>query len=70
MSILVIAEHDNAGLRPATLNTLAAAAKIGGDITVLVAGSGCAGAAAAAASVPGVAKVLSADAAHLAHPTA
>ena len=70
MSILVIAEHDNAGLRPATLNTLAAAAKIGGDITVLVAGSGCAGAAAAAAAVPGVAKVLSADAAHLAHPTA
>ena len=70
MSILVIAEHDNAGLRPATLNTLAAAAKIGGDITVLVAGSGCAGAVAAAAAVPGVAKVLSADAAHLAHPTA
>ena len=70
MSILVIAEHDNAGLRPATLNTLAAAAKIGGDITVLVAGSGCAGAAAAAAAVPGVARVLSADAAHLAHPTA
>ncbi|MBT9518690.1 MAG: electron transfer flavoprotein subunit alpha/FixB family protein [Methyloversatilis discipulorum] len=70
MSILVIAEHDNAGLRPATRNTLAAAEKIGGDITVLVAGSNCAGAAAAAAAVPGVAKVLSADAAHLAHPTA
>ncbi|WP_018411073.1 electron transfer flavoprotein subunit alpha/FixB family protein [Methyloversatilis thermotolerans] len=70
MSILVIAEHDNAGLRPATLNTLTAAAKIGGPVTVLVAGSECAGAAAAAAALPGVARVLSADAPHLAHPTA
>ena len=39
MSILVIAEHDNAALAPATLNTVAAAAKIGGDIHVLVAGA-------------------------------
>lgn len=70
MNILVIAEHDNAGLRAATLNTLAAAARLGGDIAVLVAGSDCAGAAAAAAAVPGVTKVLLADAPHLAHPTA
>lgn len=70
MKILVVAEHDNAGLRPATLNTLSAATKIGGDITVLVAGSGCAGAASAAAAVPGVSRVLCADAPHLARPVA
>jgi electron transfer flavoprotein alpha subunit len=64
VSILVIAEHDNASLRPATLNTVAAAAKIGGDITVLVAGSGCAAPAKAAAAVAGVKKVLVADAPH------
>jgi electron transfer flavoprotein alpha subunit len=64
VSILVIAEHDNASLRPATLNTVAAAAKIGGDITVLVAGSGCAAPAKAAATVAGVKKVLVADAPH------
>lgn len=61
MSILVIAEHDNAAIKPATLNTVAAAKKIGGDIHVLVAGKGCAGAAAAAAKIDGVAKVLTAD---------
>jgi len=64
VSVLVIAEHDNASLRPSTLNTVAAAAKIGGDIAVLVAGSGCAAAAKAAAAVAGVKKVLVADAAH------
>ena len=64
MSVLVIAEHDNASIRPATLNTIAAAQKIGGDITVLVAGSGCAPAAKAAAAVAGVKKVLRADAPH------
>ncbi|MCQ9374105.1 FAD-binding protein [Methyloversatilis sp. XJ19-13] len=67
MNILVIAEHDNAALRPATLNTIAAASKIGGDITVLVAGHGCAGAASAAAAVAGVAKVLNTDAPHFEH---
>lgn len=67
MNILVIAEHDNATLRPATLNTIAAAAKIGGDITVLVAGRGCAAAASAAAAVAGVTKVLTADAPQFEH---
>ncbi|SFL56792.1 Electron transfer flavoprotein domain-containing protein, partial [Halopseudomonas bauzanensis] len=42
MTILVIAEHNNAELNAATLNTVAAAAAIGGDIDVLVAGAGCA----------------------------
>src|SRR5574338_1284033 len=66
MAILVIAEHDNAGLKAATLNTVAAAAKLGGDIQVLVAGTGCEGACAAAAKLAGVAKVLCADAPHYA----
>jgi electron transfer flavoprotein alpha subunit len=70
MTILILADHDNAALVPATLNTVAAAQKIGGDIHVLVAGSGAAGAAAAAAAIPGVARVLLADAAHLAAPVA
>ncbi|MBN8431652.1 FAD-binding protein [Microbulbifer salipaludis] len=61
MSILVIAEHDNAELKGATLNTIAAAKAIGGDIDVLVAGSGCAAAAEAAAKAEGVNKVLLAD---------
>ena len=59
---LVVAEHDNASLKGATLNTIAAAQKIGGDAVVLVAGSGCDAAAKAAAAVPGVARVLKADA--------
>ena len=70
MAILVIAEHDNASLKPATLNAVSAAAKIGGDIHVLVAGSGCGAAAEAAAKVAGVAKVKVADAAHYADQTA
>lgn len=61
MSILVIAEHDNASLKGATLNTIAAASKIGGDIDVLVAGLNCGAAAEAAAKVVGVSKVLVAD---------
>jgi len=61
MSILVIAEHDNQVLKPSTLSTLAAAAQIGGDVTLLVAGNGCAAAADAAAKVQGVSKVLLAD---------
>ncbi|GAA4416755.1 electron transfer flavoprotein subunit alpha/FixB family protein [Quisquiliibacterium transsilvanicum] len=65
MAALVIAEHDNASLRGSTLNTVAAAAKAGGEVTVLVAGHNCAGAAQAAAAVAGVTKVLVADAAHL-----
>jgi len=67
MSILVVAEHDNATIKGATLNTVAAAQKIGGDITVLVAGQGCAGAAEAAAKIAGVSKVLVADNAAYAH---
>ncbi len=66
MTILVIAEHDNASLKAATLNTIAAAQKIGGDIHVLVAGHNAQGAAEAAAKVAGVSKVLLADAAQLA----
>jgi electron transfer flavoprotein alpha subunit len=66
MTILVIAEHDNASLKGATLNTVTAAAQCGGDVHVLVAGHNAGAAAAAAAQVAGVAKVLHADAAHLA----
>lgn len=61
MAILVIAEHDNATLKGATLNTITAATKIGGDVEVLVAGSGCSAVAEAAAKVAGVSKVLVAD---------
>ena len=64
MSVLVIAEHDNASLKAATLNTVAAAAQIGGDIVVLVAGSACAAAAKSATAIAGVKKVLIADAPH------
>ena len=63
MSTLVYAEHDNSTLNPATLNTVAAARALGGDIDILVAGEHCAGAAAAAQAVAGVGKVLCADAA-------
>ncbi|MEZ2903050.1 FAD-binding protein [Acinetobacter terrestris] len=61
MSILVIAEHDNKALNGATLNVVAAAQKIGGDITVLVAGAGAQAVADQAAQVAGVSKVLLAD---------
>lgn len=67
MSVLVIAEHDNTQLKAATLNTLSAAQKLGGDIHLLVAGHQCGAVAEAAAKVAGVAKVLVADAAHLGH---
>ncbi len=66
MSCLVIAEHDNKSIKVATLNTVAAAAKIGGEIHVLVAGSGSGAAAEAAGKIAGVTKVLHADAPHLA----
>ena len=61
MTILVIAEHDNAQLKGATLNTVAAAAKLGGEIHVLVAGQGAQAVAEQAAKVAGVTKVLLAD---------
>ena len=67
MSILVLAEHDGGALKSATLNAVTAAARIGGEIHVLVAGSGVAAVADAAAKVAGVAKVLVADAALYAH---
>ena len=69
MSVLVIAEHDNHSLKPATLNAVTAATGLGA-VTVLVAGSGCAAVAEAAARVAGVAKVLVADAPAYAHPLA
>jgi electron transfer flavoprotein alpha subunit len=62
MTALVLAEHDSASLKPATLNTVTAAAKAGGDVHVLVVGHNAAGAAAQAAKVAGVSKVLLADA--------
>ncbi len=67
MALLVIAEHDNEKLKPATLNTLAAASRLPGDIDLLVAGDGCAGVAEAAAAVSGVGRVLLAEAAHYGH---
>lgn len=66
MTTLVIAEHDNAQLKGATLNTIAAAAKLGGDVHVLVAGGNARAVADQAAQAAGVAKVLLADAPHLA----
>ena len=67
MSILVIAEHDNASINGATLNTVTAAKAIGGDIAVLVAGEGCGAAAEAAAKIDGVSRVLVADNAAYGH---
>jgi len=65
MSVLVIAEHDNASIKPATLNTVTAAAACGGDVHVLVAGEGAAAAAQAAGQIAGVTKVIHADGAAL-----
>jgi electron transfer flavoprotein alpha subunit len=62
MTILVVAEHDNQALKGSTLNTIAAAAAIGGELHLLVAGSGCQSVAEIAAKVAGVGKVLLADA--------
>lgn len=67
MTALVIAEHDNASIKGATLNTVSAAAQCGGDVHVLVAGSNAAAAAAAAAQIAGVSKVLHADSDAFAH---
>ncbi len=66
MVALVIAEHDNGSLKGATHHTVTAAAQCGGDVHILVAGSGCGAAAEAAAQIAGVAKVLVADAPHFA----
>ena len=67
MGTLVVAEHDNQTLRPVTLNVLAAALEIGGDIDLLVAGADCGAVAEAAASVPGIGRVLCADDAAYGH---
>ncbi|ARP78500.1 electron transfer flavoprotein subunit alpha/FixB family protein [Bordetella genomosp. 6] len=65
MTALVIAEHDNASIKPATLNTVTAALACGADVHVLVAGDNAAGAAQAAARIAGVSKVVHADGASL-----
>jgi electron transfer flavoprotein alpha subunit len=70
MAILLVADHDNAALRAATLNAVTAAQKIGGDVHVLVAGGNAGAVAQAAAKISGVSAVLHADAPHLASPTA
>ena len=67
MSTLVIAEHDNSSVKPATLNTVAAAQALGADIDILVAGADCGAAGQAAAAIAGVNKVLVADNAAYAH---
>jgi electron transfer flavoprotein alpha subunit len=70
MSVLVLAEHDQRSLKAATLHTITAAQRLGGDVDVLVAGSDARVAAEAAAAVPGVTKVLLADAPAFQQPTA
>jgi electron transfer flavoprotein alpha subunit len=67
MSVLVIAEHADGAVKPATLTTVGAATKLGGDIHILVVGSDVQAAAQAAAKIAGVSKVLVADAPHYAH---
>jgi electron transfer flavoprotein alpha subunit len=67
VAALVIAEHDNASIRPATLNTVTAAAQCGGDVHVLVAGANAGEAAKAAAQIAGVAKVIHAEGAQFEH---
>ena len=70
MTTLVIAEHDNAALKPSTLNTIGAAGRIGGPVHVLVAGHQCSPSAQAATKIQGVEKVRVADAQGYAHPLA
>jgi electron transfer flavoprotein alpha subunit len=65
MAVLLLAEHDNQALAPATAKALSAATKFGGDIDILVAGEGCKGVAEEAAKLTGVRKVLLAEAPHL-----
>jgi electron transfer flavoprotein alpha subunit len=70
MSVLVLAEHDNASLKAATLHAITAARALGGPVHVLVAGDAADGASGAAAAIPGVEKVLRAEGRYLAEPTA
>ena len=70
MAILVVAEHDNKTLNDSTRAAVTAAAKMGGDIDILVAGSGAGAVAEAASKIAGVRKVLHADGESLAHPIA
>ena len=67
LASLVVAEHDNASIKPATLNTVTAAAQCGGEVHVLVAGKGAEGAAKAAAQIVGVTKVIHVDGVHFEH---
>src|ERR1044071_7986064 len=67
MTSLVVAEHDNASIKGATLNTVTAAAQCGGEVHVLVAGANAGEAAKAAAQIAGVAKVIHADGAQFEH---
>jgi electron transfer flavoprotein alpha subunit len=67
LAVLVVAEHDNASLKPATLNTVTAASQCGGEVHVLVAGQGADAAAKAAAQIAGVAKVIHVEGEHFAH---
>ncbi len=67
MSVLLVADHNNETLSPATAKALGAAAQLGGDVDILVAGHGCRGVAEQAAGLSGVAKIIVADAAHLEH---
>ena len=67
LASLVVAEHDNVGIKPATLNTVTAAAQCSGEVHVLVAGKGAEGAAKAAAQIAGVAKVIHVDGVHFEH---
>ncbi len=70
MTILIVADHDNTHIKSGVTNAVACAAKIGGEIHVLIAGSQCSAAATAAAAITGVTKVLVADATHYAQPVA
>ncbi|HRK19597.1 MAG TPA: FAD-binding protein [Hyphomicrobiaceae bacterium] len=70
MSVLLLADHDNASLNPAVAKAMTAARALGGDVHILVAGSGCGAVAEAAAKLDGAAKVLLADAPHLARQSA
>src|SRR6185312_1386672 len=70
MTVLIVSEHENGALKPATLHAVSAAAAIGGEAHMLVAGQNCRAAAEAAAKVPGIAKVLLAEDAAYAHPLA
>jgi electron transfer flavoprotein alpha subunit len=67
MPVLIVAEHDNTSIKPAVLNTVSAAQRIGGEVHVLIAGHQCSGAAKSAAAIAGVGKVLVSDAPHYGH---